>query len=545
MGQKVRFDGKLYTEPTVQSRIVSGVSNFGSAASFGNIAIIDNGLGAGFGGGKGSHDGSNPRELSEFLNEFNSLAEMRDFVKGGVLWDLAKYLYNPSTNGRGATKVFLMRAAETTKGSIAFALDSTAVFAIDTKDEGLIANAVIETISTVDYLKKGYAIAIVAGEAVGTVRVQFRRGKWKGTDANSLEFSGIPLADAIATSELLTESVDITDISEFRAWAATDAVFNEYFEIGATMAASGAIGAADIDGIDQVNHQFAGATETYSDDAMTAVLDAIDELDNTFFLSLDDEDDADGADNVSILGHIVNNAEFKKFLVIGGGIDGTALTGTNSSTESAQNLNSPWAILCHGGFKVPYPIGEGAYYQKEPVYKAALVCGRLAGLEPQTPLTWKSINVQEELQTLTKAQRETAIDNGVLHTREVPQLGLVVNQGINTLQLNDNMINNDGTSPEISIMRIIAQLNKELTLFLRTSLFIGNNVGNVSASVIEVATNGFLETQQVVAGQRDGMIILYENVKAKRQGTTWYVTYDFQANTPINKIFTTGTIIDV
>ena len=114
MGQKVLFGGQLYTEPTAQSRIIGGVSNTGSPLSFGNIAIIDTGLGAAYGGGVGVQDSlGNVRQITEFVYEFTGAAGFKNFVKGGVLWDLADYIFNPSTSGRGASKVYLMRAAKT------------------------------------------------------------------------------------------------------------------------------------------------------------------------------------------------------------------------------------------------------------------------------------------------------------------------------------------------------------------------------------------------------------------------------------------------
>src|SRR3989304_2064197 len=99
MAQKSIFDGKVYTEPTSQATVIGGVQNSGSPSSFGNICIIDDGIGGGYGGGKSVIDGSDaPHMVDDFLNTFNSAKEMKDFVKGGILWDLADYIYNPSTN---------------------------------------------------------------------------------------------------------------------------------------------------------------------------------------------------------------------------------------------------------------------------------------------------------------------------------------------------------------------------------------------------------------------------------------------------------------
>ena len=69
MGRKVLFDGVIYTEPVSKARIIGGVSNAGSPASFGNICIIDDGLGATWGGGKGVFDESSvARQFDDFVN---------------------------------------------------------------------------------------------------------------------------------------------------------------------------------------------------------------------------------------------------------------------------------------------------------------------------------------------------------------------------------------------------------------------------------------------------------------------------------------------
>jgi len=538
MGQTVVFDGKLFTEPVAASRIISGVTNTGSPSSFGNIAIIDSGLGATFGGGVGAVDsvGGN-RESKDFVVEVNSAAQLKTLVKGGVLWDLADYIYAPSNNAPGASKVFYMRATQTAKATFSSgAWNGAFTLGFDTKEEGLICNGALDT----GNLYKGYAITFEAGVIDPNKFIfKFWQGTYKGQDVNGYEFDGITQTQASLLPKLITQSPELTTVAELVAWATTDQAFQSFFAFTSGSATTGTFAAADLTTFAGYS-VFAGGTETYSATAMDNVLDQIKELDNSLFLALENDTNAAGTNNLKIIAHINNEAEFKKFVVIGGGDDSS---GFATSKTAAGTIDSRYAALVHGGITEQFVNNPAIDIQKSSIYKAALVTGRLAGLEPQTPLTYKDLRIRKERHVLTPSEREDAINNGVLATRAVPQLGIVVNQAVNTLQLNSFMINNDGTSPEISIERIFAQLNREISTNSRI-LFIGNNVSTVSDAVVVSFVEGYLQSKLAKPGISDGLIIDFRNVKAERQGTSYFVTYDFQANTPINKIFTTGTVID-
>jgi len=537
MGKKNIFDGKLYTEPVAKSRTISGVSNTGSPSSFGNICIIDTGIGAAYGGGVGAVDsGANGRQLDDFLAEFNSASEMKNHVKGGVLWDLADYVYTPSTNAAGASKVFLIRAAQTAQAQNSSTFDGGFSLVLNTKEEGLIANGVLESTD----LKTGYGWTISAGVFNSAKFVfKFYKGTYKGADTNGFLFDGLDAVTSSKAPQLVTESAEVSDISELIAWASTSPEFTQSFEFDATSAVAGVIAVADLSTFASFQ-LFAGGTETYSSTALDHVLDQIKELDCSIFLSTDVGANAAAASNVKILSHIVNDSEFKKFLIIVGGDVSSDFATTKTS---AATLNSRYASLIHGGIQVPYILNSANLIKKTALYKAALYAGRISGVEPQVPLTYKDLRIQKEQHVLTENERVDAINSGVVATRFVPQLGIVVNQQINTLQLNDFLINPDGSSPELSVERIEAQLNREIPANARV-LFIGGNLASVSKAVMESFTIGYLQSKVAEVGVSDNLIIDFSNVKAVRQGTTWFVTYDFQANTPINKIFHTGTIVD-
>jgi hypothetical protein len=85
--------------------------------------------------------------------------------------------------------------------------------------------------------------------------------------------------------------------------------------------------------------------------------------------------------------------------------------------------------------------------------------------------------VQHEL---VEAERVEAIEAGVLHLKKDGTF--IINKGINTLQSNSNLYNQDGSSPEISIERISAQLNYEFILGVQ--IYLGGNRFSVSEAEI-------------------------------------------------------------
>ena len=346
--------------------------------------------------------------------------------------------------------------------------------------------------------------------------------------------------DAAKNPQLVAQSIEVATLAELIAWANSSPEWTDLFEFDAASDTAGTFVAADLTTFAGFQ-LFAGGTETYNAAAMDNVLDQIKELDNTFLLATESGANAAGTNNVKILAHINNEADFKKFIFIGGG--DVASEFSTESLAAAATLNSRYANVIHGGIEEPYVLNPAQQVAKPSIYKAALYCGRAAGLEPQVPLTYKDLRIRKEQHVLTETERVQAINGGVVATRFVPQLGIVVNQSVNTLQLNDFLFNPDGSSPELSVERIEAQLNREIAEGARV-LFIGGNLATVSQAVVESYAIGYLQGQVAEVGVSDGLIIQFLNVKAKRQGTTWFVTYDFQANTPINKIFSTGTVID-
>lgn len=650
MATVVNFSNKRIIEPGVYAKTESKVPVQPSTATYGNVILIDTGSGATWGGGSGvSGEFSNGLKS---VYSFNDPNDARDFVKGGLHWDLIDYLFNPTNQDKGIDSLFLVRAATTTGASAIFNFvgsgSNGGSVTIKTKNEGKVGNglkdetlgkstivltgpvaigdiitatvtiganpaitlgtftttttvladarngllaaiqaltpthgyvAVLQGTNIVIYapegsgaassayvnaipitgtgtitatfpsftggangtkLIKGYGAQMKAG-IIDTAKfiVEFTLGTYHGTDQDGDDYGFITKQQA--NPIVVATSSEFDNIETFINWMKTDFDFAQSFVLSTfQINGTGSVTTADLTTYTSIN-LFSGGTEVYNSTDLDKVLDSIKELDNTWFLCDKYQSDAKGTQNTKILTHIKNDAEFSKFMVVGGGKDQTAFTGSSGSIGIAQYFDSTIAIVVHSGDEFTKPDGSGTK-RLDTIYVAANVLGRIAGLEPQTPATFKNIKLKNPLHLLTKSQREIALQSGVLHLRDVAQKGMVINQAINSLQKNTQLINQDGTSFEISIMRIAAQLNKELSLNLRAQ-FIGGNLNTASPSIVKNFIEGYLLTRTATT-ITDNLILRFENVVVKQKQDYYDISYGFVPNGPLNKMFVTGFMLD-
>jgi hypothetical protein len=344
---------------------------------------------------------------------------------------------------------------------------------------------------------------------------------------------------ATTTPTLLAESVEFNLLSDLYTWMANDYNFGQYFKpTSTTIVGTGVIDAADAAA--NTGYKLAtGGTETYSSTDVDAVLANISAVDNTFFLCDQWGDNAQSVTNTKIQAHIVNTAESDKFMFVGGGYDSTKFTQTNGSIPTAQYYNSERAVVVHSGIQMPK--STGGVRNLPSIYNAAIKLGRIAGLAPQTPGTWKDTGIAGVVHELNKTDRERALQAGVLHDKFVPGIGWVINQAINTLQKNTQLINPNGASYEISIERIKAQLNKELVANSQIR-FVGGNLRTSSATDIKSFVEGYL-LFRTADSSKDDLIISFQSVTVTLSGDAWFVNYGIVVNSPINKVFFQGILL--
>lgn len=545
MAKVITFNGRQIVEPGSYSRIIGGETNPPDTATFGNALILDLGQGAGFGFGSGINGDfeSGNKSIFQFLN----LDDFRTAIRGGIYWDLAKWLFKPSRDVgiKGIDSLFLVRAATTTKAAFSYVWvgggANGGTFEVEARSEGTGANGVIN--GTSGDLERGFAMNMIAG-IIDTAKfiVEFKVGTFRGLDTNGVPFNNIAAEDTV--SETIVRSIEFNDIADLIAWATDDAVFQSFFALGAAtaVAGTGVVDAADLAANTGLK-VFVGGTESYGAADLTKVFANIKELDYTFILADKFGDDAEDLENSQILAHFITESEFsQRFLVIGGGFDETKFTQALGSLPAAAVYDSELVHVVHSGTKKAIPTGSG-FREYPSIYHAASVLGRMAGGEPQDPVTWKDLDWDGVVHELNLSEREQAIQAGVVHMRDVPDLGLVINQDINSLQNNEQDIFEDGTSPHGSIMRIAALLNKELTKNTRVR-FVGQNVNTASPADVKAFVEGFLQFRTATKTD-DNLILSFKNVNVSLAGSDYTITYGFVPNGPINRLFITGFMFNV
>lgn len=555
MAQKLIFDNKSTVLPGVYTSFTSGITNPPISATFGNVLIIDTGRGAGYAGGSGI--AGTLKSGKDSIYSFQRLQDYRNHVKGSLLWLLGEPLFQPqgAGNAPGVPLIHFVKAAATTPAEISFTFTgggaNGGTFVSQVRDEGTCGNGVEDSNNN---LTRGYAGVMRASTLDPTQFViDFYVGTYKGADSEGDPWDFV--ADTATEPKLLVSSPQFTNISTLIAWAKNDFTYNQYFKydaVDSSVSGTGLINSADLIA-NAGNTLAAGGTETYSTTHLDTVLDNITELDYTFVLATDYAGDAISSDNSKILSHIVNEAKYRKFMFVGGGNDETAFEdgdlssgGAGSSIETAEFYDSERVIVVHAGCKLRRR-GASGFKDRDSIYKAALVLGRIAGNAPQVPVTFKSLRMDGDRHLLNTIDQTKAQNSGVLCTIYDTDFGAwTVLQGINTLQDNEFFITDDGKSHEISIECIKAQLSKEIEINAKRSLLGQTNGVNRNTLTAEDGVqwlDTFLATQTATE-TTDNLITSYRNITTQFVGDTLKFNYSFDPSFPINKLLFIGKITD-
>lgn len=542
MPTEIIVGGKKAILPGVYSTIKSGIKNPPLKNSYGGVCIIDTGAGAGWVGGAGV-SGVTKQGISSVYT-FNDLPSFKSFCRGGSYQKIAENIFSPSSGLnpliKGASSISIIKAAATTQASLDLSLSATTL-TIKTKDEGTVANGTVVS----GNLTKGYGLKIFLNSLTSKYYFTFYVGSYRGIDpSTSLPYNG--LTESQSTPEVLFNSGEFSNVAEFLSWANSSGVFSSVFSASSLAAGTTNITTQEVSAI--TGYQlFSGATETYSSTHYDTVLSQISDLDNTFFFASDHGSSVQSAYNTKLLYHIINDARFEKFMIVGAGSNVSDFKGVSTaSIETASFYDSDRVIVVHGGYQEQISW-SASLVTRNSTYLASLVLGRICGLEPQTPITFKSFSFIKGLtHSMSKAEKELALQKGVLTLVNDPEIGFCVLQGVNSLQKNSYLVNENSTSFDISIKRIVAQLNKDIVINAKLTFFsneTGLNRSTASPEDVSAWLNGFLQSK-VATSNTDNLIIRYQNIQVNVDQDNYYVTYEFVPNFPINKIVFTGTIIN-
>lgn len=539
MATQFNFNGRLIKLPGAYAEIKSGINNAPLNFSYGNVLVIETDDTNVFGGGAGVNGQNQSGEDAVYT--FDNVRDFRRFVGGGELWDNVGPLFRPFGSGSlGVSKLLYVRALTTT-GATALLTMANGSLTFATKHEGLVGNGV--EVSNV--LTQGFAITLAAGVVDPTKYVlRFWRGTYTGVDEQGRSYDGLGASET--SPQLLATSPEVSTIQQVIDWAAINFDLNNNFKLTAsTITTTGEILPADLVSL-AGNNLFTGGTQTSNAQTLDDVLDVISKLDYTHIYSMESGASAAGVNNFKILSHIESEARYDKFLVVAGGEDKD--TFVSQSITAAQTFNSQRVIVCHGGCFENDRSGGTGLRKKNARYHAAYVLGRTAGLEPQTPPTFKGLGYAGEVHKLTDRERETALDAGVLTTYFDGEIGaFVITQGINSLQQNTYLVNDNGTSYSWQLMRIAAQLNKELVINAKVQL-LGNqsqgpNRATLSPEVVQEWVKSYLKRKTARATD-DNLILSFQDVTVSIDQDAYCVNYGFTPNFEVNKLFFTGLILD-
>ena len=534
MATVVNFHGKNYIEPGAYAVSVYNPTSVVNVSEFGNVMIIDTGIAKNgeyeFAGGSGVHGELNKGLKSVY--EFDNYEDFLSFMGGGLVGDIAKNIFTPMDGVLGAPKLFYCRAATTTCANITLKTKNNATLVLKCKNEGISGNGKIDN----GQLKVGYAARIIAGTDDSTkFKLQVFRGSFMGVDKDGEPYGSKSYADAVGN--LITESDEFSTLGELFEWARADKYILANFIVSYTGELTSELQAQTL------TAATGGTTEYLKDTEYADVLEAISELDVTFFLATNTTVDKgiDAETTGRLFTFLKNDAKFTEFLIIPGGSTDSDLFGESETSQAiSKYYNSGQAVVVHGAPIVNRKDGNGTK-QLLSIYLAATVVGLCAGKAPQTPLTYQRVGYQSFDYDLKKKEREKALQAGIMHVRNVSGYWCI-NQGVTTLQDNKKTIANDGQSMELSIELIKAQLNKEMIVDASTR-FVGRTASQASPETVK----NFVETKLTsltATTDSDNLIVAWKNVKVAAKNSNYFITYDFQPNIPVNKLFFTGNILD-
>lgn len=542
MASTVIFSNRQITLPGAYSTIVSGENNPARNLDYGKVLIIDTGVfGTGFGGGAGIN--GTISQGQDAIYTFDNISDFRSFVKGGMYWKIAEALFTPDPSNPaavGVSEILFVRAAKTTPAKLTFPSTDGGTFAVQTLDEGTVANGIL----TGTNLSTGYGFMITPGvEDTSKWIMSFYVGSYTGTASDGLPYGEI--SAAAAEPRLVVQSPEFDNIKTLIEWAQTDSTFAQAFQLDSTSEAKGegTVSESDVTDLLNVYTPAAGGTETYNQTNFEAVLDQIVGLNYSFVFMDQFGDNANSALTKAYITHMNNAAKFPHFLFVGGY---NVAADYSKSIELAQGFDSSYIQVTHGEVGLASDIAPQKYRWWTVMYNLCAQLGRTAGKEPMIPVTNKSIGVDRVRHILTESEQKKALKYGLLVTVKNDYLGkFVVLQGVNTLQDNANLFNAKGQSYSIQFMRIVAQINTELVVNAEIDLLgqeNGVNVNTLSAGTVKDWTVAYLQSR-TATNETDNLLLAFQDVVVTRKEDAWFTTYKIRVNNEITKLFFTGFLI--
>lgn len=535
------FNGRQVKLPGVYSSVKSLMDTPIVAAPYSKALIINVNPSNSFGG---SVNGELTKG-SDALYRLRSLSQAQGLLRAGKLYHVTTPLFRPSRSSgvSGISELYYINALTSTAPVLTIPLTAPVALTFKVKDEGTTSNGVV--VSGSAGLASGYGLTIESGvRSTAKFIFKFWRGTFKGNYSDGIAYDEVTKENA--KPELLVQSPEVTTFAELVAWANTDKVFAQGFEIGtATDAAGSSYQFVAGDKTDPGEFILAaGATSTYASTDLEAALALVKDLDFTTLIMLDKIGDDGAADTLAarLQYFIQSEAVGEKFLSIPGVSTGEN-TDLASNISEAQTFNSDRVWLIHGTIRKNSILAPKGYREFDSIYLNALMVGRILGLAPQVPATFKNVDIDGITGQLDDLQKEDCLDNGILTVVYDKELeDFVILRDVNTLQNNTALQNPDGTSFSIQLTRISAQLNRDIIVNAKRTIFSNQNGTNrltLSEQYLSDWTASFLNGK-IATPTQDNLIISWSDINVTRESDAYFITYKFSPNNSIDFAFFTG-----
>lgn len=548
MATKFQFGGRRITLPGVYSQIKSGRNNPTLDSDYGIVLIIASAPGQVRGGVGISGTNESGKDA---IYEIRDLLQLQEFIGGTYnskpyIGKVGEILFKPNRFDPGCSRVLLVKPFTTTPATYTLDLTSGSnggKLVFKTRDEGLAVNGTLHTVGSDDYLIAGYSYTIEAGERdsskwIMKFWVSTYKGDFEDVD-NSIPYDEVNFDRA--RPRLIAKSIEFDNMTDLLDWAQSNKDFTSYFiydDVNSSVKGTGVITALEIGAIEGYQIPSVLSTESEVSGDFDKTLEALQDVDFNFVMYVSGDDVESDTNTIKLVSFLETSSKYNRFLVVGASND--TLT---DSIATAQAFNSDKVIAVHSAIKKRSQLDPKGYRVWDSHYHAAYITGRLAGLPPQVPITFKAIEIDGLVSKLNVLNREDALDAGVLVTNWDADRGLyIVEQGINTLQDNDFTLNPDATSHVIQIKRIAAQLNKEIVVNAKRDLLanpVGVNRNTLSEKDVSDWLKGYLE-RKIATDDVDNLILSFSDITVTRQEDAYFVTYKFEPNSEIRIVFFTG-----
>jgi hypothetical protein len=546
MATQFIFNGKTVKIPNSYATTKSGVKNPSITSDASSCLVIDTGSGSGYGFRAGFNGTLENGEESFY--KFDNILDFNSAIGGGLWSLLSSPLFRPAGLGvQGISELTYIRALNTSPAELSYTFtgdndgsDSVVnggTFTIQVRHEGLVGNGTQSS----GVLKTGFG-AKMFKSLVNTNQffIRFYRGSFTGLDQNGLPFNGIKLVDAQPI--VLIDSPAFDNIEDLIEWMSSDFNFNENFKLKtSSVVGDGSVDLADYNSNDDLV-LFAGGTESFSQTVLDNLLVQLKDYNVAFVLADKYGANAMGVENFKLAEYVNDNRYQPELYVAGGSVESQFETQSIATAEFFNNQN---VTVVHGGVRLASRFGNG-FKEYDSIYKACAILGREAGLPPQVPLSFKNINIDGERHILNDRLITRALDKGVVVTRNEGGSFDII-KGVNSVQNNQFLVNEDGTTHSKQIRRIYRQLNKLILINSRAQLLKrpnGSNRANLSPQDVTVWLSNFLSTQ-IATDFEDNLILSFQDITITREQDGYFVRFATEPNSEINFLFFFNTIIGV